>query len=469
MMPNNNVLSLVANLVDTQNFTVLDPEKLRSGIIDSLVEYAVFGKDDEKTTARWLIWNIAISAGVIPASIEGLYLARGQGKIDKLFTVPAINIRTLTFDFSQTLFSVAKQKNVGAVICEIARSEMGYTDQSPEEYSICILAGAIKAGWKGPVFIQGDHFQVKAAAMGIAKSGELEKLTALSAEAMVSGFYNIDIDASTLVDLSKISIDAQQRPNIDATWELAGFIRSNAPQGVSVSVGGEIGHIGGKNSTLDDFKAFMGGLYDRWTINAPLLSKVSVQTGTSHGGVIDANGHVQDMHIDLDIIKEISDFGRAEYGIGGAVQHGASTLPDDKFHVFPNYHALEIHLATGFQNLLLDHPKFPQEITLSMHNWLKTHKTADEEDSWSDEQFYYRTRKKAMGAFKQMLWHIDAPVKKALFGSVAQRLEFLFGQLGVEDTLDVVQTYVKTPKLPRSLESFGKTSVTKEVIEGISG
>ena len=45
-----------------------------------------------------------------------------------------------------------------------------------------------------------------------------------------------------------------------------------------------------------------------------------------------------------------------QYGLAGAVQHGASTLPDSMFHRFPEVETAEIHLATGWQNALYDHP-----------------------------------------------------------------------------------------------------------------
>ena len=75
-------------------------------------------------------------------------------------TAPAINVRGLTYDVSRSIIRAARsQPRNKIVLFEIARSEMGYTDQRPAEYAANILAAAIKEGHQGPVFIQGDHFQ----------------------------------------------------------------------------------------------------------------------------------------------------------------------------------------------------------------------------------------------------------------------------------------------------------------------
>ena len=148
------------------------------------------------------IFDIAYKKGIYPSSIHEFYMARGRGEFGG-FTVPAINLRSMTYDLARKIFRVAKKNNSGAFIFEIARSEMGYTNQPPIEYSSVVLAAAIKEGYSGPVFIQGDHFQVNAAKFKENPDKEMEALQTLIADAISSGFYNIDIDSSTLVDLSK--------------------------------------------------------------------------------------------------------------------------------------------------------------------------------------------------------------------------------------------------------------------------
>ena len=209
--------------------------------IEALAHQAVFGTAAKKQAARFEIWQLGIEAGIIPSSIHDLYIARGQGKLPNDFTVPAMNLRGMVYETARAVFQSAKKNNVGALICEIARSEMGYTAQPPAEYVAIVTAGALREGWSGPLFIQGDHFQAKAAAPGKPKEGEIETIQKLITEAIGAGFYNIDIDMSTLVELDKPEEAEQQVPNYTYSAQLAKLVRSLEPKGVTVSLGAEIG------------------------------------------------------------------------------------------------------------------------------------------------------------------------------------------------------------------------------------
>ncbi len=215
----------------------------------------------KKTLAK-KIFNIAYKKGIYPSSIHQFYMARGLGEFGG-FTVPAINLRSMTYDLAKAIFRVAKANNSGAFIFEIAKSEMGYTSQPPIEYSSVILAAAIKEEYAGAVFIQGDHFQVNAKKFQASADKEIEGLKALISESIDAGFYNIDIDSSTLVDLSKTAVEKQQFLNYDTCAKLTQFIRQIQPRGIEVSVGGEIGEVGGKNSTPEYLRAFMQGYLER--------------------------------------------------------------------------------------------------------------------------------------------------------------------------------------------------------------
>ena len=127
--------------------------------MDQLVRAAVFAEGVEREYARWLIWELGQTVGVRPASIQDLYMARGRGEVQG-FTVPAIDLRVVTYDAARAIFRTANAIEAGAFILEIARSEIAYTGQRPHEYVSVVLAAALREGFRGPVFIQGDHFQI---------------------------------------------------------------------------------------------------------------------------------------------------------------------------------------------------------------------------------------------------------------------------------------------------------------------
>lgn len=406
--------------------------------IDKLVFTAVFSKNQqEKQKARDDIRIIAGEKNILPCSINNLYRTIGSGKITG-FTIPAINIRTLTYDTARIIFKLMLQKEIGPVIFEIARSEIEYTDQRPDEYTIAVIAAAIKEGYSGPVFLQGDHFQFSKNKFQDDPEAEKQRIKDLIKEAISANFYNIDIDASTLVDLEKDDLSQQQKVNYEITAELTEFIRSLQPEGITISIGGEIGHIGGKNSTVLDFEAFMDGYMA--LIKDEGISKVSVQTGTSHGGIVMPDGKMQTIKLDFSVLSEIGKVAREKYGMGGAVQHGASTLPQELFDKFPQSQTLEIHLATGFQNIVYD--SMPESLRLEIYSWVGENCKKEWEESWTEEQFVYKTRKKALGPFKEKIWTLGEGEKIAIIKNLEAQLTMLFEKLNIVNTKDKINDYV---------------------------
>src|SRR5438477_504738 len=307
------------------------PAVRQSEAMDELVRRAVFGAAGEREEARWLIWEIGQHAGVRPASIHELYMARGRGEVPA-FTTPAMNIRVLAYDSARAA-------------------------------------------------------------------------------------------------------------------ELTRFIRDREPEGVTVSVGAEIGEVGGKNSDVHELKAFMDGYIQalKGLGTHTGISKISVQTGTSHGGVVLPDGSIAKVQLDLDALKALSRDARAKYGLGGAVQHGASTLPPDAFRQFPKCEAIEIHLATNFQSIVLDHPKLPAELRRELQEWVKVECKDEWKKGDTEEQFYYKSRKKAIGPFKRRLWDLPADVRAAISADLEKTFAFLFEQLRVTNTRAVTDRFVRPP------------------------
>jgi len=409
--------------------------------IDEIVRLAVFGEPDEQALARYAIHAAAPQLGAISSSIAGLYAARGRGEVGG-FTVPAVNIRGIAYDMSRALFRAMKATNGAATVFELARSEMGYTFQEPAEIGAVVLAAAIAEGYQGPVFIQGDHFQANAKKFQSDAEGETRALEDLIRKAIAAQFYCIDIDASTLVDLSYEDVADQQAPNSRLTAHLAKFVRDLEPEGVEISIGGEIGEVGKANSTVEELTAYVDGFTKIVGPGFKGISKVSVQTGTSHGGIPLADGTIASVAIDFDTLRELSRVSRERYGMAGAVQHGASTLPEELFHRFPEIETAEIHLATGFQNLLMDHQQFPSGLMDEMRRYAVANFADERKEGETDLQFLYKTRKKLWGPFKRQTWNLPGEVSNALNQALQEKFEFLIRQLKANDTREMTLKHV---------------------------
>jgi fructose/tagatose bisphosphate aldolase len=436
--------------VEGGRLLVTDEAVFRARTIEDLAWTQTFSQDPATVeAARWLIWEASQELGAPSASIQELYAARSRGEV-RGFTVPAINIRIDTFDMAKAIFATAKAKAVGPVILELARSEQTYTWQRVFEYAPNCLAGAIAAGWVGPVFIQGDHYQFNAKKYAADPEAVTEEIRKACRDAVAAGYLNIDIDSSTLVDLSRATVDEQQRANYTRAAEITALIRELEPAGVTISVGGEIGEVGKQNSNEAELRVYLDGYrreLDARATGAIGVSKVSVQTGTSHGGVPLPDGGVAEVKLDFEVLRVLGEVART-YGAAGAVQHGASTLPDALFHTFPTVETAEIHLATGFQNAVYEHPAFPADLHAEIEAWCVANAADERKDGMTDTQFVYTTRKKAIGPFKRQLWSLST--KGQILASQAEKLTFLFDQLKVTGTTDLLR-FITTPAWHRPM------------------
>lgn len=444
------------------NIKVLDRASLGDRI-ETIVRTASFGEEPDRSIASWLIRTCAVNSGILPASINDLYLARGRGETRNDFTVPAINLRAIAFYAARSVFRAAMPANAQAIIFEIARSEMGYTDQSPSEYASCVLAAALAEGYQGPVFIQGDHFQVSASRYAKDPQSEVGTIHNLAQQSIAAGFYNIDIDTSTLVDLEQPTIQDQQKANYSLCAQLTAYLRSVEPEGVTVSVGGEIGEVGGKNSTEPELRAFMEGFAEKLAVLNPgssSLSKISIQTGTSHGGVVLPDGSIAQVKVDFDTLEKLGITAK-EYGMGGVVQHGASTLPEDAFSRFVDAGTLEVHLATNFQNILYD--RLPQTLREEIYSFLHEKHSHERKSDQTDDQFYYTTRKRAIGPFKSQLWNLPPDLRFKIEAAWEDQFRLLFERLNVGGTQREVEQHIHPGRVcPPLNEYLGKRQLSED-------
>lgn len=386
--------------VEPDGLAIKDAETVRQSVA-ALAEIAAFGDLPERRLAHKLAWQLAFACGIYPASIDELYRNISTGKLPN-FTVPAMNMRAIAFQSASAVFSAMREHNVGAAIFELSRGEIAFTGQRPMEYATVILCASIAEEHAGPLFLQGDHFQVSASRYGTDPDLELTTIKKLIAEAVEAGFYNIDIDTSTLVDLSFDTVDEQQRPNYLLSAELANFVRKLEPEGITISLGGEIGEVGEDNSTAEEVEAFLTGVNSHLDPDTAGLTKLSIQSGTKHGGNVLKDGSFGEMNINFDLITELTNTCRTYSGVAGCVQHGASMLTLKKLGRLPASECIEVHLAAAFLNAVYE--QLPEPLVASADEWASVHFADEWKSQWSKEQFLHHARRYPIGHFKREWW-----------------------------------------------------------------
>lgn len=360
------------------------------------------------------IRNKALKKGIFFASIAPFYKDIAKGNVSGL-SVPAFNLRTLSFDVACSIFRVAKKTKASAFIFEIAKSEMEYTKQTPQEIALCVLGAGIKQKFKGPIFLQGDHFSLKNTS-----EQEIKNLENLISQSLLVGFYNFDIDCA----------DLSLQDNIKYTNYFVDFIKKNQPQGIEAAIGGEVTNIGGEITTASQLEYFLKNTHG--------LTKVSCQTGTRHGGNILPSGQVANVNIDFENIKNLGQIAR-QYGLSGVVQHGASTLGEAQFTELKKAGVLEVHLSSLFQNIILDSKGFPKELKNKMYSLVQEEFSLQAKKCETEIQFLQIFRKKALGVFKKEIWQMPKKNIKIIGQELEREFEFFFKVFNVNDTRDLMK------------------------------
>ena len=118
--------------------------------------------------------------------------------------------------------------------------------------------------------------------------------------------------------------------------------------------------------------------------------------------------------------------------------------------------ALSVNM-TGFQNMLYE--GMPSALREEMYAWLRTNAADERKPKDTEEQFLYKTRKKALGPFKRQLWDLADDVRATLGAAFDQKFEFLFTQLGVTGTGDYVKKHIKPVEQHRPQPHEGMVTV----------
>ena len=78
-----------------------------------------------------------------------------------------------------------------------------------------------------------------------------------------------------------------------------------------------------------------------------------------------------------------------------------------------------------------------------MNEWTKTNCASEKKSTDTEEQFLYKSRKKALGPFKKEIMGLPDQTRDAIAGEIEKNFEFLFNKLSVNDTKAFVAQVIK--------------------------
>ena len=253
--------------------------------------------------------------------VNGQALIKAAKKHDAM--IMACNIRARLPVAGIVLASMASR---APVIYEIAKSELDYTEFTPENFVDFIIRENERLGnTEVPFAVHGDHITVK-------NPGEVESVRALMARELESGFTSFAIDASHMVN----------DQNLAATSELAKPI---VAAGLNLEV--ELGEIGAKSGSSEGFtqpaeaKWFVEEL-DKKGIRPNLLA---INNGSIHGTYFGTTQEGIQLELTHEIWKAIQPWGV------DIAQHGITGTSLDKISSFIKYGIRKGNVGTLWQNI----------------------------------------------------------------------------------------------------------------------
>lgn len=359
--------NLVLSVCELENGEIKNSVKLEKEIIYTLAFNASVNDSKEiKDESIKIINKLAEIYKIKTGSNYDFYQKKKNGEYE-FFTVPAINSRMITLHTVRSAVKVAENLKLPHLIFELALSEMGYTGQDKQEYVALVKSAYISLGIKDKtIYLQADHYQLDPKKYEENSIVEIERIKNLIQKAVEAGVYNIDIDTSKFETIDNNKTDKEnQFLNAKLTADLLYFVRNLEKEmnlGLTISIGGEVGEVGGGNTKYPQVNAYLEVLKEelekKEEVNNSIkgLDKVSINVGSAHGGVLGPDGKPLEI-VPLDFqahhdvyMKAVDPISKQKKVL--SVQHGASTLPKNYFPLFPAMHVAEVHLATGFQNIV---------------------------------------------------------------------------------------------------------------------
>jgi hypothetical protein len=92
----------------------------------------------------------------------------------------------------------------------------------------------------------------------------------------------------------------------------------------------------------------------------------------------------------------------------------------------------------------------------------------ERKDGETEEQFLYKTRKKAIGPFKRHLWTLPPDAADQVAGNLRAKFGLLFDELRIAGTRELVERFITPVPIPRPLPAALGGGDARAVVAGAS-
>lgn len=231
----------------------------------------------------YIIYRICWMQGIYFSSLQKMNQSQGNQSAFSKICIPVFDISELTFEQLQELTKAihgeSSKKNSLAAFC-IDFALDGEVDL-PVQLSR-ITAVALLHGYQGPLFLQADQLKFDALRFENDRENLLDELKSKTKQAIRFGIFNINYDASQLVDEEASRISEKMLMNLKMVALGTNlWVRNFQPNGMVVSVSGNLGGSDGSLPGEADVKEFLQRLLKegsrlRFGVTGDDISKIEI-------------------------------------------------------------------------------------------------------------------------------------------------------------------------------------------------
>ena len=100
--------------------------------------------------------------------------------------------------------------------------------------------------------------------------------------------------------------------------------------------------------------------------------------------------------------------------------------------------------------MIYENGQFPKDLREEIYDYLKKNCADERKEGQTDEQFIYKTRKKAFGPFKEKIWNLPGNIRENIGATLEDKFVFLFEKLNVGNTKKIVDEAIKPVEIMQS-------------------
>ena len=311
---------------------VKDINKFKSRI-DYIFDEKIVGNKDQLIAAFLLIYSIAWKLNIFPSSLQKIYKAQASHEIFPQIKILSLDVTEDSFENLRILFNSMNKEETKLLSFSINPKQMDQTWFFP--YITKILAAAIMEDYSGPIFLQTDNIYFDPLSFENDRDNLLDRLKKITQNAIKSGIYNLNLNASELIDPDKSVTSEKMLMNLKMVAMVTNlWVRNYQPNGITVSVSGKLGKLAVDFIQKDELKDYLKRLMKegsrlRFNTAGDDISKIVVDYRTGNKASADYLGS-------LKLIAQ------NEFGLGGLALDLGEVNNISQITQLKNYEVCEI-------------------------------------------------------------------------------------------------------------------------------